>query len=224
MKGKIKAIIFDLDYTLYDMDQYLDQAYPFVAKSVCELNKVEYQKCLECLTTCCSKYGRLHDKLFNFWLGSMDLLSDENLENAIEAFHGFQINKLYPYDGLISTLQNLKQKYKLGIITDGKVQTQKNKVKCLDLIKYFDQITYTDLLNTSKPDPYCFTYTLGKMAVSPKEVIFVGDHPIKDIKGAVESNLRAIRIVNGAFSKMADEVGCEPETRIDQIEELLMYV
>lgn len=43
-------------------------------------------------------------------------------------------------------LERLKQNYKLGLITDGRPEGQKAKIKALRLGKYFDEIIITDEL------------------------------------------------------------------------------
>ena len=50
-----------------------------------------------------------------------------------------------------------------------------------------------------KPDPRLFEITAERLGVKPQECIYVGDHPVNDIQGALSAGMGAIRMNFGWF-------------------------
>lgn len=71
----------------------------------------------------------------------------------------FQEPDICLYTGVEELLKRLKYQHKLGLITDGRPEGQKAKIKALELEKYFDEIIITDELGgveLRKPNPKSF--------------------------------------------------------------------
>lgn len=72
---------------------------------------------------------------------------------------------------------------KLGIITDGRVEGQKNKIAALGLKKLVDDIIITDALGGiefRKPNEAAFRLMQEKWQLPFKKMIYIGDNPQKD--------------------------------------------
>jgi putative hydrolase of the HAD superfamily len=91
-------------------------------------------------------------------------------------------------------LQELRANYKLGLLTNGAPDLQREKIELCNLAHYFDAIVVSGELGIGKPDPAIFTAILHDLAVSPQTAVMVGDSLRRDILGAARSGLRAIWI------------------------------
>lgn len=67
------------------------------------------------------------------------------------------------------------------------------------LRKYCDITVVSGDVGVHKPDPALFKYTADKLGLKTEECVYVGDHPINDIKGALDSGMNAIRMNWGWF-------------------------
>jgi putative hydrolase of the HAD superfamily len=134
--------------------------------------------------------------------------------------------KLYPE--VESLLQNLKtRKFKLGLLTNGNVETQRNKVSLLKLEKYFDAIIYARDLGVSceKPNPLAFKAVLAALGSKPEETVYVGDNPHTDFIGAKKLGIKTIRLLDGEFKAVHIGLAYEADIdaqNIDEVNILLM--
>lgn len=91
-------------------------------------------------------------------------------------------------------LQELHSNYKLGLLTNGAPDLQREKIDMCNLAHYFDAIVVSGELGIGKPDPAVFSSVLNDLAVSPQTAVMVGDSLKRDILGASRSGLKAIWI------------------------------
>jgi putative hydrolase of the HAD superfamily len=94
-------------------------------------------------------------------------------------------------------LEDLKGRYKLGLITDGYLPAQELKVKALGLEKYFDCILYTEKLGREhwKPSPAGFEKLLAQLVVSADQCVYVGDNLEKDFLAPNQMGFKTVRVI-----------------------------
>ena len=99
----------------------------------------------------------------------------------------------------------------MGLVTDGYIQTQKNKIKALGLNNIFDQILITEELGREfwKPSTVPFSKICDKLEVIPMEAIYIGDNPKKDFKGPNQLKMDSIRL----RLKDGEHYGSQPENK-----------
>jgi len=220
---KKRTIVFDLDFTLYDMFQYLKPAFSGVASQVANKNDLEMKSVHQCLLSVAKKNGYLHENLFNIFLEQLDLDVKSNLRVCIEAFHTHPPQKLQLYPGVESMLDHLRGMHNLMILTDGRASTQQNKVRMLGLDSIISDIVYSDLIGVSKPKVFerWSDYTSFDLANS----IMVGDHPIKDIYGSKRVGMLAsFRVMTGSHRNLPDVRNFEPDYHLGEVTELINYL
>jgi putative hydrolase of the HAD superfamily len=93
-----------------------------------------------------------------------------------------------------AVLQELRSNYKLGLLTNGAPDLQREKIEHCHLAHYFDAIVVSGELGIGKPDPAVFTAILNDLVVSPQTAVMVGDSLRRDILGASRSGLKALWI------------------------------
>lgn len=189
----IKAILFDLDATLLNRDSslvsFIEDQYERFSHFVDHVPKQLYiDRFIELdnhgYTWKDQVYMQLVDE-FNI----QNVSADELLNDYIRNFH----HHCNAYPNLLKMLQQLKsQKYKLGIITNGKGQFQMDNIVALGLDKVMDAILISEWEGIKKPNPEIFHRALQKLKVNAFESIYVGDHPENDIKAAKNVEMTAI--------------------------------
>lgn len=95
--------------------------------------------------------------------------------------------------GAEELLQQLKkQNYKLAVISNGGHATRLKILEGLGFLDYFDEILSSELVGISKPNTEIFLRSCEKIQVSPKQSLYIGDHPINDYVGATSAGLHAL--------------------------------
>ena len=96
------------------------------------------------------------------------------------------------YPEVISTLDRLRSRgTPLGIISnwDSRLLPLFDN---LELTHFFSVIAVSAIIGCAKPKPGIFQYALGKMNISPKEAIHIGDSLELDVRGAALSGMQAL--------------------------------
>ncbi|EAJ2620367.1 HAD family hydrolase, partial [Campylobacter coli] len=119
LNENIKAVIFDLDNTLYDENVYIAEVLDIFSKKYSlnfDKNKFIYNKDLR---------NKSND-IFSFWLNSINFYSKEYQEELFELYQNISCQlKLYN-DAKILLDFLYKKGIKIGILTNGTVKAQKN--------------------------------------------------------------------------------------------------
>jgi HAD superfamily hydrolase (TIGR01509 family) len=93
------------------------------------------------------------------------------------------------YDDVLPCLQRLKQKFRLGSITNGNASVE--HVGLGDFIEH--AVGAADLM-LAKPDPLIYQHLAERFEVRPEEIVYVGDHPRYDVLGSVNAGFHAVWI------------------------------
>ena len=193
----ITAVIFDLDDTLYLEKDYVKSGYGKIAKAFPQIKNMQDKLWQVFLAG-----GKAIDQV----LSQEGLLTDENKNKCLEIYRN-QVPDIKLDGSVDEMLKALKSDgYKLGIITDGRVEGQRAKIKALDLERYVDQIIITDELGgieMRKPNEKAFRLICERLGVDYKNAVYVGDNPKKDFIAPEKLGMRAIYYKNkeGLYSK-----------------------
>lgn len=99
---------------------------------------------------------------------------------------------------LPQALQRLKDATpatRLGVVSNSEGRLQQLFDR-LDLARYFEIIVDSALEGVSKPDPQIFARALARMHVDASDVVYVGDLPQVDVKGAHAAGIAAAVLVD----------------------------
>ena len=89
--------------------------------------------------------------------------------------------------------------YKIGMITDGRPNGQRNKIAALGVDKLIDDIIITDELGGAqfrKPCDIAFRIMQKRLGVPYKNMVYVGDNASKDFTACKELGLKGILFAN----------------------------
>jgi putative hydrolase of the HAD superfamily len=184
----IQAIVFDLDDTLYRERDFVASGYRAVAQYLARKHAIAFPEMHSAMMDCLETHGReavfamLQKRFLNPAVPVDELI-------AVYRSHRPKIRLFPGYRGL---LRWLARQYRLGIITDGLPDVQERKVRALGLDHLINHILYTWKFGPEKqkPHPLPFSLMLQALGASPDSVLFVGDNPDKDGKGAQQSGMK----------------------------------
>ena len=126
------------------------------------------------------------------------------------------------FEHTVPLLKELKKRGLLvGVITNGPSYLQNHKMDESGLREYCDIVVVSGDLGVHKPDKRIFELTAERLGLKCEECVYVGDHPINDIQGALSSGMSAIRM-NWGWFKDKDLRSDVPV--IDDIIDVLKYI
>jgi len=219
LTGYIKAVLFDLDDTLYDERTFVISGFRAVVAYVADRFPVDEQGIFLTMMEVLSTEGR--GKVFDKALDRYGLYSPALVEELVGVYRSHQ-PQITLYPDVIPVLATLKEYgVKLGIVTDGLHSVQKRKIEALGLEGLVDVIVYTDELgpNHWKPDPTGFLHALERLAVQPTEAAYVGNDPSKDFAGPKAIGMLPVHLKRN--DNLIEETDCEAEVHITELAELL---
>lgn len=199
MSCPIRAVVFDMDDTLYNEMMFVQSGFRSVAWYLgtrFDLDEKEiYREMLERLDS----DGR--GKIFDSVLKAHDIYSPLLIEELIEVYRA-HTPEISLYSDVIEILDRLRAgQLKIGIITDGLHLVQKKKVRALKLQDLVDFIIYTDELGPGyeKPHPAAFLRAIEILNCEPTNILYIGNNPEKDIFGANSVGMESAHICRGDY-------------------------
>ena len=189
----IKALIFDLDDTLYYEKEYVLGALKEVAYYLGNKYGENAEKLYIRMKEILEKLGR--GKIFNIICEENNF--NEDIKQLVDMYRNSK-PKLELYDDSKEFLSWARREgYKLGIITDGCSKVQWNKIKDLDIEELVDKIIVTDDLGKEfwKPHKKSYLDMIKWFDINKNECMYIGDNPNKDFIGARELGIETARII-----------------------------
>jgi putative hydrolase of the HAD superfamily len=190
---RLRAVVFDLDDTLYPEREYVLSGFREVAAwSEVHLGVAAESAYKELETLFRSG---LRGNIFDVWLASRKLAEVSLISTLVHVYREHE-PAIRPFPEIPAMLQRLKGEYRLGLLSDGWLGVQQRKLAALKLSHYFDCIVFSDEWGREawKPNVRCFSMLLERLAISAAEVVYVGDNVSKDFLGARKAGLDTIWI------------------------------
>lgn len=109
-----------------------------------------------------------------------------------ELHRGIARKRLRPYPQVIETLERLRPRYHLGVVSDAQSAYAVPELRAVGLVNYFDPIIISGDYGYRKPDARLFQHALAALKIRPEQAIFVGNDLYHDIAGAQQVGMKAI--------------------------------
>ncbi|WP_276259250.1 HAD family hydrolase [Haloglomus litoreum] len=100
-----------------------------------------------------------------------------------------------PLPGAAALVDRLRERYAVGLLTDGPVGTQRRKLERVGWADLFDAVVVTGGLDAPKPDERAFEALCEALDVPPGATAYVGDNPEADIAGAAAAGLHPVQVL-----------------------------
>ena len=214
----IKAVLFDLDHTLYSREETLRRA----AKLLSREFRLEEGQLAEALVR---NDHRLYRDDYSFaGQGAVyAAMAEEGLplppkERFLPAFLDALCESCTAYPFTAPVLLDCKRRgFLVGMVTNGGHALQDRKIESAGIGGYFDDMVMAADEGVLKPDPAVFRLAAERLSAAPEECVFVGDNLLDDISGAARAGMRTvwIRQERGLRDHLP-----KPDEEIGSIEEL----
>ncbi|ABR73480.1 HAD family hydrolase [Actinobacillus succinogenes] len=163
---KNKALVLDLDDTLYAEIDFLYSAYHHIAFRLApEQEEMLFNRLVE-------RYHR-GENAFQYLTERYDV----DLATLLE-WYRFHIPDIHLFPHVEEQLNLFKSDWRFALVTDGRSVTQRNKVKALGLEPLLDCMVISEEVGSEKPS--LNNYRLVEDALQCKDYIYIGDNPKKD--------------------------------------------
>lgn len=187
----IRGIIFDLDGTLLDRDRtlkdFVQNQYDRITGLHC-INKESYvNRFIELDNRGYVWKDRVYQQLTEEF--KLDLVWNVLLDDYMTGFQRHCVG----FPNLHEILLYLKSNnFKIGMITNGFAEFQRNNIRALSIEEHFDTILISEVEGLRKPDPEIFRRALHRLGLKPEEAAYVGDHPDNDVFASRNVGMKGI--------------------------------
>jgi len=234
MARRLKALLFDIDDTLFSTSDFAERARRNAIRSMIQYGlkmdeESAYRELLEVIAEFTSNYSSHFDKLL-VRLPKERYYPDCNPAVLIAAgvigYHETKSVELRPFPDVTAALRRLaKTELVLGIVSAGLQEKQAEKLIRLGLYRCFrsDAIFISEQIGIGKPNPKLWVTACTSLGVAPNEVMYVGDNPIQDIDPCNGLGMVTVRSRRGTRHK--DVAGKSKATyEIASFDELIAIV
>ena len=94
--------------------------------------------------------------------------------------------------GATALLQKVRERARVGIVSNNLLEEQQDKLRCCALDQHVDVLVVSEEAGVSKPDPHIFEIALSRLQCRPNEAVMIGDSWTADVVGATAAGIRAI--------------------------------
>ena len=200
-----KAIIFDLDNTLYDYTACNGIARGKLAKRGSEIFAVTpeeflrvYDEANKAVKQRMGDSASCHNRIL-YAQGTVEKLGGNLVTLTPELYNIYwdtllEVMELYP--GSLDFIKEAKEKgCRIGICTDMTAHIQYRKLAKMGLAPYIDAIVTSEEMGVEKPHAAMFHACLDKLKTKSHETIYIGDSYERDIKGSSQVGITPVWFV-----------------------------
>lgn len=202
----VKAVLFDLDDTLFDhlysTRQGLDavcQAYPCFQQRPLDELFADYTRLLDEVHLRVLEGSLTIDEARRERFRRFFLLHGPETEDLLSAIEHAAMLHRETYQasrqvvaGAIPLLEHLRGKVKVAVVTNNLVAEQVEKLSHLRMDHLIDELVTSEETGYIKPDPGIFSIALERLACRAEETVMIGDSWRSDVLGARSTGIRAI--------------------------------
>ncbi len=201
----VKALVFDLDDTLYPEAAYVRSGFQAVARFLRAEAGLDPEAVFLRLWTAHLRgdRGRLFDDLL---AGHPEVTCGP--ARLVEVYRT-HVPGLRLYPGMARFLDAAAARgLRLALISDGWLDAQVRKAAALDLPRWFDPVRFTDTWGRAywKPHPRAFEEAERRLGLPPEALVYVANNPAKDFEAPRARGWRTVRVVHPG------QVPCGPAT------------
>jgi YjjG family noncanonical pyrimidine nucleotidase len=204
MSRMVRAVLFDLDDTLFDHHACARAALEAVHSAHACFNGLpfdeferQHARFLEELHLAVLD-GRLgidaaREERFRRLFHAAGVAADEALLQATAAaYRERYLTARRAIDGAATLLPHVRRRARVGIVSNHLLDEQQQKLRHCGLDGHIDALVVSEEVGVSKPHPKIFEVALDRVGVRADEAVMIGDSWSADIVGALTVGIRPI--------------------------------
>jgi 2-haloalkanoic acid dehalogenase type II len=205
----VRAICFDLDNTLWDIEPVLVRAeriladwlrarYPRIPE---RFSPADVQAVRDKLLR--ERPDQAHDFTFLRRETLARVAEAVGYERAIahEAFAHWHAarNQCVPFADVIPALETLRPRFRLATLSNGNAD-----LGTIGLAHHFELTLHASALGCAKPEGRAYSALAESLTLQPAEILFVGDDPVADVVGPRSVGMQTVWVNRGGDEWPAD--------------------
>jgi putative hydrolase of the HAD superfamily len=196
-----RAVIFDLDDTIYPLERFVLSGFDAVATHLQRLFNVPQEPARTALRQ--AFYSGHRGKELQVCLRQFGL-PEALAPSLVQVIRAHQPALDLPASAA-HALSAMATTWRIGIVTNGPIDIQSRKVAALGLSDFVDEIVFADG-ERAKPAAAPFLEVTRRLRVPLRRSIFVGNDPVCDVYGAWRLGMKTIHVAGqpAAPALMAD--------------------
>lgn len=198
--SKVKAVLWDLDDTLYSRVAAARLTYPGMFRTHLYEGKDDayIEAAADFMIHHLVRDSMIHETsfhaLFQAYPPNKDFCLTDCQEYYFDHIHEFAVAG----QEQVSVIKKLRSLgIKTAIVTNvaaDRFDFQRNKIDTMGLTPLFDAIVLSGEVGVHKPDRRVFNRATELLGVANEDCVFVGDNPYADITGALNAGMEAVWI------------------------------
>jgi FMN hydrolase / 5-amino-6-(5-phospho-D-ribitylamino)uracil phosphatase len=204
--GAVRAICFDLDNTLWEVEPVLERAeriladwlrarYPRIAPRFSAENMLEARAAL-----LAEEPHQAHDFTYLRRETLLRLALAAGYEPAparalahaaFDVWHAARC-EVTPFAEVVPALTALRSAHRLATLSNGNADLAR-----IGLSHHFEVNLSASALGVAKPDPRAYTALASSLTLAPAEILFVGDDPHADVAGPRAVGMQTVWVNRG---------------------------
>ncbi|MFP3937918.1 MAG: HAD family hydrolase [Phycisphaerae bacterium] len=193
-RTKIRAIVFDLDDTLFPERDYVRSGYRAVADHLYRMLGSDEQFENWLWQRFLAGHG---DRAFDALNEHFELhLEDEQVRELVAIYRSHRPD-ITAYDGAAEMLSRFRPAYRLGLLSDGYLPAQRLKLNALGLERFFNAVVFTEELGRDawKPSDAGFELIGEQLDMPHDQCAYVADNPAKDFLAPNKLGWRTVQFL-----------------------------
>ncbi|MCX8158397.1 MAG: TIGR02253 family HAD-type hydrolase [Candidatus Diapherotrites archaeon] len=199
-----RAVFFDLDNTLIDFMRMKSQSCEAAILAMVDAGlEIDKKRAKDELYSLFQQYGMEDPLIFQRLIERLTgEINYRVLASAINAYRKTQIGLVIPYPGTRRTLVGLKERgLKLGVVSDAPKLKAWLRLTEMNIAEFFDFVIALEDTGVTKPNKKPFEMALKISEIEADKILFVGDNPERDIKGAKSAGMKTALAKYGQYVK-----------------------
>lgn len=224
-----KAVIFDLDDTLFDREaaqirviELFTRRLPHIFQSYNIDNVIEAFKESDRLSVIDFEVGappdslrRTRSQIFLQLLGITEECQDVITEMYVKDYPALNL----PITNAVPVVRKIKERLSVAVVSNGLPDVQYKKIKAIGLNDIFSHIVLSEEIGIRKPDPGIFHHAADLLKVEPSECLYVGDSYSYDVIGANAAGMQVCWFKPDSKDTEGTEI--QPDFVITDLRELI---
>jgi putative hydrolase of the HAD superfamily len=227
LMASLKAILFDLDDTLYSTSEFASLARLNALRAMIRMGlKVPLDVLSRELSEVVREFGSNFGQHYGTLLKRLPSESYKDINpvllvaSAVAAYHDTKRDHLAPHQDAMRLLKALtKTRLIRGVVSDGLQVKQAEKLLRLGIYPLLSPgaVFISEQMGISKPNPKIFSKACRKLGVPAGQALYVGNSMSQDIAPAAAAGLHTVFTRRGGRE---DDPSASPEHSIDNFDEL----